>query len=335
MAKRHEERFHSPLDLWRDAPKTHGEIAVFPTSCADYAFPLLPREQRFALVRMLGFNYVDLGLFERSEGLKPGQMTATPRKFGRQLKRDLIQAGLRASNVFLQTGLTLKDSSDNVSSAIVRSRNRKAFLLTLELCSELECTHITGLPGWLQKGVEDKEAVDRAIEEVSWRHHISAGSGIRYAIKPHVDSVCSSIATVRTFLESVPGLTLTLDYGQFVSQRISSREVHTFLPNASHIHAHGAAPRRLQIALEKSQVDFGGMIRRLHKNKYSGFVAIEYLRDSWNGCNRTDNVSETILLRNRLAEYFRPEQREVLPADGRTLDGHSQDAWSQPSPSAL
>jgi sugar phosphate isomerase/epimerase len=303
-------------------------------SCADYAFPLLPREQRFALVRMLGFSFVDLGLFERSDGLKPGELIARPRKFSRQLKRDLIHAGLRVPGIFLQTGLTIKDSSDNVSSAIVRLRNRKTFLLTLELCSELECTHITGLPGGLPKGVEDKEAFELAVEEASWRHHVASGSGISYAIKPHIDSVCSTIAGVRAFLDAIPGLTLTLDYGHFVSQKISSRDVHALLPNASHIHVRAASQRRLQVSMDQNQVDFRGMIGRLYKNRYSGSVAIEYLRDPWRKCNQTDNVSETILLRRHLAEYFRPEQREALAVHAQPSNSHQRNGWFHPSPPA-
>jgi sugar phosphate isomerase/epimerase len=259
-------------------------------------------------------------------------MIARPRKFGRQLKRDLIHAGLRVSDVFLQTGLTIRDSSDNVSSAIVRSRNRKTFLLALELCGDLECTHITGLPGGLPRGVEDEEALELAVEEVSWRHHIASGSGIRYAIKPHVDSVCSSIAGVRSFLDAIPGLTLTLDYGQFVSQKVSSRDVHTLLPNASHLQVRGASQRRLQVALDQNQVDFRGMVSRLYKNRYSGFVAIEYLRDSWKKCNQTDNVSETILLRSHLAEYFRPEQRESVTEHSPLPKPQPRHEWFQPPP---
>jgi hypothetical protein len=83
------------------------------------------------LLQLLGFEYVDIGLFEGSDGLRPGQLLAEPRKFGRQLKRDLIHAGLRASDVFLQTGLTPGDASDNDPNLIVRSQNRKTFVLTL------------------------------------------------------------------------------------------------------------------------------------------------------------------------------------------------------------
>lgn len=285
-------------------------------SCADYAFPLLPRERRFALLRLLGFEYVDIGLFEGSDGLRPGQLLVEPRKFGRQLKRELIHAGLRASDVFLQTGLTLGDSAENDPYLIVRSRNRKTFLLTLELCAKLECRHVTGLPGVAHKCLGNMDSFKLATEEASWRLRVASSSGICYAINPHVGSICSSIPLVRSFLDAVPGLTLTLDYGHFVSQKVSSRCVHPLLANASHMHVRGAAPHNLQTSVEESQIDFGSIVRRLCKNGYSGFLAIEYLRDTYKQCDQTDNVSETILLRRRLTEYLRPELRETdLPQD--------------------
>jgi sugar phosphate isomerase/epimerase len=305
---------------------------MIPISCADYAFPLLAREQRFALLRLLGFEYVDLGLFERSDGLRPGQLLAEPRKFGRQLRRDLIHAGLRASDVFLQTGLTPEDSSVNDPSLIVRSQNRKAFILTLELCAELECAHLTGLAGVLHKDVGEKDSRELAEEEIRWRQRVASSSGICYAIKPHVDSVCSSVDQTRALLDAIPGLTLTLDYGHFVFQEMNSRQVHTLLPDASHVHMRGAAPHRLQVPVNESEIDFKGIIRRLYKNRYRGFLAITYLREAWKGCDHTDNVSETILLRNRIGENLQSEPAETSQSEERSAATVTGEKWPQPSP---
>ena len=304
-------------------------------SCADYAFPLLQREQRFALLRLLGFEYVDLGLFERSDGLRPGQLLAEPRKFGRQLRRDLIHAGLRASDVFLQMGLTPEDSSVNDPSLIVRSQNRKAFILTLELCAELECEHLTGLAGIVHKRVGEKDSLELALEEIRWRERVASSSGICYAIKPHIDSICSSVDQTRALLDAVPGLTLTLDYGHFVFQEISSRQVHTLLPNASHIHMRGAAPHRLQAPVNESEIDFNGIIRRLYKHRYRGFLAITYFRDAWKQCDHTDNVSETILLRNHIMENLRPEAGETSPSERKLIAAPIQGTWPQSSPANM
>ncbi|MGA3133634.1 MAG: sugar phosphate isomerase/epimerase [Terracidiphilus sp.] len=301
-------------------------------SCADYAFPLLPREQRFALLRLLGFEYVDLGLFERSEGLRPGQLLAEPRKFARQLKRDLIHAGLRASDVFLQTGVTLEDAAENNPSGIVRAQHRKTFILILELCADLECTHVTGLPGVLHKDVGDKASFELAVEEMGWRQRVASSAGICYAIKPHVDSICSDVEQAHKLLDAVPDLSLTLDYGHFVFQRISSRHVHNLLPYASHVHMRGSTPQRLQLPLHESSIDFQGIIRRLFKNRYPGFLAITYLREVWNKCDRTDNVSETILLRKQLMESLPPEPAKTNQAEARSAASLVRGTWPQSSP---
>lgn len=284
---------------------------MIPFSCADYSFPLLPPAQRFALLQLLGFKYVDIGLFERNVGLTPNRLLAAPRTFMKQLRHDLKCAGLRVSDVFLQTGLDPAVSAANDASSRVRARNRKTFLLTLELCSAVGCTHLTGLPGVWHKGMEAAKAFALAADEARGRQHEAANAGVRYAIEPHVDSICTDIASTRSLLDSVPGLTLTLDYGHFVSAGIGSRTVHSLLPFASHMHVRGGAFSRLQTPVSEKEIDFGGIVRRLYKQKYNGFLAIEYVWVDWKQCNRTDNVSETILLQRRLAGLMKAKRSKI------------------------
>lgn len=276
-------------------------------SCSDYTFPLLRQAQRFALLRLLGFKYVDIGLFERSEELKPSQLLAAPRGFLEQLQCDLKCAGLQVADVFLQTGVDPFEFAANNPSPLVRARNRKTFLAALDLCSALDCAHMTGLPGVWHEGVENAADLASAADEARWRQHVASGAGISYAVEAHVGSICAGIASARTFLDAVPGLTLTLDYGHFVFANILSREVHPLLSFASHIHVRGGAPKRLQTSVSENEIDFAGMVRRLQKQEYAGFFAIEYVWTGWQQCNRTDNVSETILLRRHLEELMESE----------------------------
>jgi sugar phosphate isomerase/epimerase len=199
------------------------------------------------------------------------------------------------------------------------------------LCAELECTHVTGLPGVQHKGVGDKDSLELALDEIRWRQRVAASSGIRYAIKPHVNSICSSVDQARALLDAIPGLTLTLDYGHFVFQKISSRHVHTLVPFASHVHMRGGAPNRLQAPVNESEIDFNGIIRRLNKNQYQGFLAITYLRDASNERDNTDNVSETILLRNRIMENLQPEPEETGQSAGESIAAPIQETWPQSS----
>jgi sugar phosphate isomerase/epimerase len=273
-------------------------------SCSDYTFPLLPPAQRFALLHLLGFKFVDIGLFERSSGLKPSQLIARPRTFGKKLKSILERANLSVSDVFLQIGLDPGVSAANDPNPAVRSDNHNAFLLTLDLCEALECRHITGLPGVWHKKTRGVDDLTLAVEEAGWRQHVASGAGVTYAIEAHAGSICSNIASTQSFLESVAGLTLTLDYGHFVNANIPSQDVHSLLPFASHIHVRGGAPKRLQAPVSENEIDFAGMVRQLQKQKYKGFLALEYVWIDWQQCNRTDNVSETILLRKQLEGFF-------------------------------
>lgn len=81
---------------------------------------------------------------------------------------------------------------------------------------------------------------------------------------------------------------------------LSRDDIHPLLLFASHIHVRGGAPNRLQMPVSENQVDYEGMVRRLIKQDYSGFLALEYVYTEWQQCNRTDNITETLLLRRAL-----------------------------------
>ncbi len=74
-------------------------------SCADYAFPLLSRVQIFQLLRVLEFEWIDIGLFEPNSRFLPSEIMTSPTGFTRGVLEDLESAGLHAADVFLQIGL--------------------------------------------------------------------------------------------------------------------------------------------------------------------------------------------------------------------------------------
>ena len=135
--------------------------------------------------------------------------------FIKQLKGNLKSAGLQIADVFLQIGLDPSEFAANDPSPLIRARNRKIFLAALDLCSALGCAHMTGLPGVWHEGVDNATDLALAVNEAGWRQHVASGAGMSYAVEAHVGSICADIASTRSFLESVPGLSLTLDYGHF------------------------------------------------------------------------------------------------------------------------
>ena len=273
---------------------------MFKFSCADFTFPVLKRLTALQLVKLLGFDHVDIGLFTRSTHFSPVDLLASPRSYTAQTLQDLDTAKLCVSDVFIQTGVDPSEAAANDPSLTVRLRNRDIFRNALEFCVALGSKHLTGLPGVYH--TDDSHAQDLAIasEVCAWRVAECARAGVVYAIEPHVGSICSDVASTHRFLATTKGLTLTLDYGHFIMTGEASDHVHILLPSASHIHVRGGARERLQTSVAENTIDFPNMLTGLQRLAYDGFLALEYVWIDWKGCNRADNVSETILLRNEL-----------------------------------
>ena len=273
---------------------------MFKFSCADFTFPVLERSAALRLVKLLGFDYVDIGLFARSTHFSPLDLQANPLSYTTQVLRDLDDAGLRTSDVFVQIGVDPSERAANDPSSSIRIKNRELFSCALKFCVAVRCNHLTGLPGVFHAAVPRETDLELATEEAEWRMTECDSAGIRYAIEPHVGSICADVESTRAFLPRVEGLTLTLDYGHFVMTGESSARVHDLLPFASHVHVRGGAPERLQTSVDENAIDFVGMLTGLTQLGFDGFLALEYVWVDWKGCNRTDNVSETLLLRRVL-----------------------------------
>jgi sugar phosphate isomerase/epimerase len=273
---------------------------MFKFSCADFTFPVLERSAALKLVKLLGFDHVDIGLFARSAHFSPNELQTSPHSYTAQVLQDLDNAELQVSDVFVQFGVDPPECAANDPDPAVGTRNREVFKRALEFCVALGCKHLTGLPGVFHREVSRERDLDLAAEVARWRVAECAGAGVSYAVEAHVGSITADVASTRAFLATIEGLTLTLDYGHFVMAGESSLRVHELLPSASHVHVRGGARERLQTSLDENTIEFGGMLSGLNRLGYDGFLALEYVWVDWKGCNRTDNVSETVLLRRAL-----------------------------------
>ena len=273
-------------------------------SCADFTFPLLPHTKALQLIRLLGFDAVDLGVFEGRSHHYPSHIAKEPIKEGNRLAKELSAIGLQASDVFLQTGAEPPVAAANNPDESVRANNRRLFLKTLDFASVLGCSHITGLPGVRHEGTGLAEDWKRACEETHWRVETARANNVVYAIEPHVGSILPDADTTLQFINDCPGITLTLDYGHFIYQGHSNAAVHPLIPHASHFHARAGAKGKLQTIVKENEIDFKTILSRFKDTGYPGYICMEYVYVDWEGCNRTDNVSETILLHQLLKQLY-------------------------------
>lgn len=269
-------------------------------SCADFTFPLLSHLHALRLIKLLGIDAVDLGIFEGRSHIYPSHIANDPAGRGKALSDQLKSEGLTAADVFLQTGAEPPVHAANTPDLPVRSHNREIFLKILDFAHALETRHITGLPGVYHAGENPQDDWKRAVEETHWRVETAKAAGITYSIEPHVGSILPDASSTLQFIHDCPGITLTLDYGHFIYQGQTNETVHSLIPHASHFHARGGAKGKLQTIVKENEIDFATIMKQFREINYAGFICLEYVYQDWEGCNRTDNVSETILLHQLL-----------------------------------
>jgi sugar phosphate isomerase/epimerase len=268
-------------------------------SCADFTFPLLPHEDVLALIRLLGLDGVDLGIFSGRSHWTPEMILPDVPAAANRMKSSLDRHGLSVADVFLQTGAEPPLRAANDPDATIREANREMFRGILDYAVRLGAKHLTGLPGVWHQGVEQAKDWSLAVEEARWRKDQASRAGIEYAVEPHVGSLTPDPESALRFVRE-SGVTVTLDYGHFVYQGMAPKAADVLLPHTSHFHARGGAKGQLQSTMKDNVIDFPVIRDGLQARNYPGWMCLEYVWVDWEGCNRTDNVSETIILRDLL-----------------------------------
>jgi sugar phosphate isomerase/epimerase len=145
---------------------------------------------------------------------------------------------------------------------------------------------------------------------LSWRVEVARSTQLRISIEPHLGSIVEQPEMALRLLEEVPGLELTLDYSHFVYQGVLERDVEPLLPHARHLHARGARQNKLQTTLRDNTIDYERILDLMLETRYDGYIGIEYVwtpgepPGSAYDMTNTDNVAETIVLRDKIRAYL-------------------------------
>ena len=269
-------------------------------ACSDFTFPLVTHEQSLDLIAMLEFKGVDIGLFQERSHLQPQSEFAQLRRNARRLKRKLEDRGLRMADLFLQGGEVAEPI--NNPHAATRRKARDWFLKTLDYGAECGGKHVTVTPGLETAGHSHARSLALSESELAWRVERIKPYGMVLGVEAHIRSVAPTPRQAERLVKAVPGLTLTLDYAHFTYTGTADRTVEPLIAHASHFHIRGGRRRRLQVNFDENVIDFERMYRAIVRSGYRGWLEVEYVRTEWERCNRSDNLSETILYRDFLRD---------------------------------
>lgn len=267
-------------------------------ACSDFTFPLLPHDGALQLVSMLGFEGVDIGLFEERSHLWPSREFHDVPRSARRLRRKLDGFGLTPADVFLQAAMDFVPYAINHPQEARRRKARDWFLKTLEYAAECGCAHVTTLPGVYNEDESRADSFSRAVDELNWRVAKAGEHGIVFGVEAHVGSLAPRPKSVLRLVQAVPGLTLTLDYTHFTKVGLPDSDVEPLVAYASHFHARGARRGRIQTSFDHNVIDYRRVVDVMKATGYPGWLGVEYVWIDWEHCNECDNVSETIRFRD-------------------------------------
>lgn len=273
-------------------------------ACADFTFPLLSHDKVLDLISMLGIEGVDIGLFQDRSHLQPLTEFTDLKKNARELGSKLKARGLKPADIFLQTALDFESIAPNHPDDKIRARARELFMQTMEYTAECEGKHVSTLPGVYFEQESKDDSFKRCCGELAWRCEKAKEYGLVFSVEAHLGSIAPTPQEAFRLVQDTPGLTLTLDYTHFTKQCIPDPEIEPLIKHASHFHARGAAKGRLQTVVKENTINYARVVKVMKEINYSGFIGIEYTWNEWEDCNKTDNISETIILRNLIKEAY-------------------------------
>ena len=267
-------------------------------ACADFAFPLLAHDKVLELIKMMEFDGVDIGLFEGRSHLRPSAVLDHPVKNGERLRQTVADRGLEIADVFLQTDLDFKVSAVNHPAMETRKKTEEIFKRFMDYACGCGCGHITCLPGVWFPEEDYEDSLARAADALGRRVEMASQKGLVLGVEAHIGSIADTPHKAFKLLEATKGLTLTLDYSHFAFAGIPDSAVHPLVKYASHFHLRGAARGQLQSRMDENKIDYASVFRKMEEEGYEEYIGIEYTWTEWENCNRTDNVSESILARD-------------------------------------
>jgi sugar phosphate isomerase/epimerase len=267
-------------------------------SCSEYSFPAVAgQDERIGIVKLLGFELVDLALF-----LEDGaELLADPGAVASRLRASLDAHGLASEDLFFTIGSTVEAIAPNQREPELRERGRREFAAAARVAAELGIRGLTILPGVSWAG-DEKTSWAVCVEELGWRVAEAAALGVELRIEAHAGSICALPELALRLCAEVPGLRLTLDASHFELQSVTLDRVLELAPLAGHLHVRAAKPGAIQIRWRDNETDFAAVVAALRHTGYRGAFCVEYVpMPKWR-CDELDVVTEALATRAGLAE---------------------------------
>lgn len=252
----------------------------------SWSFPACRLFEAWDVARALGFRAMDLGLLH-GPALDRARITSDPYGAAASL------TGITPSNLYWLFGRDIIENA--VSDPAAADRNEMEFASVCAFAKAAGCPTVFVLPG-----VSGAGAFASAAKGLRRLVLVAEAHGVQLTVEPHVGGVLASPGTTLAMLHEVPGLKLALDYAHFVCMGFRQSEIDVLAPHAGHVHMRQARPGALQAKWGEGVLDFTAMVGLLRDVGYEGYLAVEYVHQSYMNTLFDDVLTETIRMRDHL-----------------------------------
>jgi len=268
--------------------------------CSDYTWPKLSHDTALQLIRGMGFEAVDLGLFYGATHVRPELVVQNVPASADQVNRKLEKVGLMAGDVFLTPGTDFLTRAPNDPSRKGTEEAIEMFTRVADFTRRIRGKGITVLPGSPIGEQSNEEARINAVVTLKRFVEIASSYDLEVSFEPHDKSSTPSPSEALDLVERVPGLKITLDASHFEYAGFDVASYGDIYSHTRHVQVRCASPEVMQAIFVENTIDLTLMIRNLLGSGYSGGLVCEYVWIPTWECRRVDNVSETVVLLEEL-----------------------------------
>ncbi|WP_168929589.1 sugar phosphate isomerase/epimerase family protein [Nocardioides sp. GY 10127] len=281
-------------------------------SCADYSFrPLQPWESAMQAIAGLGLDGVDLCLIGGSSHLNVEDLMADPDAMVRRINDTVAATGVAIADIALLADPDLQTLSNfgymaaNNPDPELREAADAMFEAVLDVAARVGARSLTVLPGVLWPHETKEESFQRTVTVLTEMALKAQARGVKLCVEPHVGSVIQDPEDALRLCQEAAPCGLTLDYSHFISRGVEQDALDELTKHAVYVHARAATTGRLQVPLERSEIDFPRWMDVLTGNGYEGYVGFEYVNIEGDfQLDDIDTLTETAKMRDLLRGHW-------------------------------
>lgn len=274
-------------------------------SCSDYTWPYLKHGTVMSAIADLGFDGVDIGVFNTQTHVTVPAVVANPGHAADLVRRASSEVGLQVADVFLTAHHTLESLSPTSVALGDWEKLETIFSALVKFATAVGSQGITLLPGVIEPGVSRDEALSRSATRLSALVEIAGEANLATSVEPHVGSCIEDPSSTLQLLDMCPGLCITLDPSHFGYLGWETDSLIPLIPRTRHVQIRPAGRGVMQTRLIDNEIDISLLVSELRKHNYSGWITSEFVwMEKW-GCDRVDNTAESYFLGQHLRQLLK------------------------------